>query len=221
MKVSHHLKIFAGVYFGRTAVRLVCGAAAGLLPFNSPADDSLHAGDLDHHLATNAAGHAAGRTSGYPDWLAFSAPNSVHLNRLTNAVWSHTFWLRGVQGLGATPIGFSNVLGGQGLPTMVSPRHYVGATHMHPEGYRIAFLDTNNVVHWRKTLQRVDVANVIEGNRKRFGGGLDMLNGLVPFQRPALKYRGFGGAFGFRVVVLKRQQQRLVGIARESFDVFA
>lgn len=159
MKVSHHLRIFAGVYFGRVAVRLVCGAAAGLLPFNSPADDSLHAGDLDYHLATNAAGHAAGRTSGYPDWLAFSAPNSVHLNRLTNAVWSHTFWLRGVQGLGATPIGFSNVLGGQGLPTMVSPRHYVGATHMHPEGYRIAFLDTNNVVHWRKTLQRVDVAN--------------------------------------------------------------
>ena len=28
---------------------------------------------------------------------------------------------------------------------------------MHPENQLIAFLDTNNVVHWRKTLQRVDV----------------------------------------------------------------
>ena len=40
---------------------------------------------------------------------------------------------------------------------MISPSHYVGATHMHPEGYVIAFLDTNNVIHWRTTLQRTDV----------------------------------------------------------------
>jgi hypothetical protein len=42
---------------------------------------------------------------------------------------------------------------------MVSPRHYLCATHMHPEGYTIAFLDTNNVVHWRRTLQRVDAGD--------------------------------------------------------------
>jgi hypothetical protein len=30
---------------------------------------------------------------------------------------------------------------------------------MHPEGYMIAFLDTNNVVYYRHTLQRVDVGS--------------------------------------------------------------
>ena len=112
---------------------------------------------LAYHLATNAAAYAEGRTSSYPDFLVIKAPNSTQLDRLTNAIWSHSFWLRGVHGLSATPIGFTNVLGAQGLPTMVSPRHYLFATHMHPEGYLTAFLDTNNVVHWRRTLQRVAV----------------------------------------------------------------
>ena len=159
MNVPNCLRFLAGGFPGRTGFVFLCGVSAATLPFNSLADDSSPDHTLAFHLATNAAGHAAGRTSGYPDLLEFSAPNSIHLNRLTNAIWSHSFWLRGVQGLSATPIGFSNVPGGQGLPTMVSPRHYVGATHMHPEGYTIAFLDSNNVVHWRKTLQRVDVAN--------------------------------------------------------------
>jgi hypothetical protein len=41
--------------------------------------------------------------------------------------------------------------------TMVSPRHFLCATHMHPEAYATAFLDTNNIIHWRKALQRVDL----------------------------------------------------------------
>jgi len=45
------------------------------------------------------------------------------------------------------------------LISMVSPRHYLFSAHMHPEGFLVAFLDTNNVIHWRTTLQRADVAN--------------------------------------------------------------
>ncbi len=112
-------------------------------------------GTLAHHLATNAAA----RFSAPVDLMPFRAPNSLGLDRITGATWSQTFWLRGVKGLGATPIGFTNVAGGQGLPTMVSPRHYLCAAHMHPESYLIAFLDTNNVIHYRRTLQRVDVGN--------------------------------------------------------------
>ena len=52
-------------------------------------------------------------------------------------------------------------MGGQGLVTMISPRHYLFAAHMHPEGYLIPFLDTNNVIHWRKTLQRIDVPSPV------------------------------------------------------------
>ena len=110
---------------------------------------------LAHHLATNAVGHFSDAL----DFRPFLAPNSLGLDRLTGARWSRTFWLREVQGLGATPIGFTNVPGGQGLPTMVSPRHYLCSTHMHCESYTIAFLDTNNVVHWRRVLQRVDVGS--------------------------------------------------------------
>jgi len=61
--------------------------------------------------------------------------------------------------LSATAIGYSNGLGAQGVFTMVSPRHYLFATHVHPESSLVAFLDTNNVLYWRTTLERVDVAN--------------------------------------------------------------
>jgi len=118
-------------------------------------------GTLAYHLSTNTAAHAAGRSANMGDLLEFTAPNSPGLERLTKATWSQSFWLKDVRGLGATPIGFTNLAGGQGLPTMVSPRHYLCATHMHPEGYLIAFLDTNNVIFWRRTLQRVDIGNDI------------------------------------------------------------
>jgi hypothetical protein len=114
-------------------------------------------GTLAYHLSTNAVGHASQFTGVYRDTVEFTAPASANLDRLTKAVWSTNFWLEGACGLCATPIGFTNLLGGQGLPTMVSPRHYLCATHMHQEGYTIAFLDTNNVVHWRRTLQRSNI----------------------------------------------------------------
>jgi hypothetical protein len=123
-------------------------------------DPDFHyvAGTLAEHLSTNAAGRARGFTANYnSDMVEFVSPGGTNLDRLTKAVWYTNFWLRGVRGLSATPIGFSNAMGGQALPTMVSPRHYLFATHTHPEGHTLAFLDTNNVVHWRKTLQRADL----------------------------------------------------------------
>ncbi|HUZ07716.1 MAG TPA: hypothetical protein VMV89_09540 [Candidatus Paceibacterota bacterium] len=119
---------------------------------------------LEYQLSANAVD----RTNGLTDineamrevshW-SYGIYTTTNLALLTNAVWSANFWLKGVQGLSATCIGYSNGLGGQGLITMVSPRHYLCATHMHPEGQVAAFLDTNNVFHWRRTLQRVDVGN--------------------------------------------------------------
>lgn len=114
---------------------------------------------LAYHLSTNAVTYAAGRPPDYKYKVELDAPYSMRLTHYARADWSPTFWLKDVNGLSATPVGFSNVLNGQGLPTMVSPRHYLCATHMHPEGYRIAFLDTNNTLIWRRTLQRVDVGD--------------------------------------------------------------
>lgn len=134
----------------------ILGGALALFARIASAENFFTApGTLAYHLATNAAA----RITEPMDRLPFRAPNSLGLDRLTRASWSQTFWLRDVRGLGATPIGFTNVAGGQGLPTMVSPRHYLGATHMHPESYLMAFLDTNNVIYWRRTMQRVDVGN--------------------------------------------------------------
>ena len=119
-------------------------------------------------LADQLSANVVSRTNGIADINAdtrevsgwqYSVYKGADLALLTNAVWSTNFWLRGVQGLSATCIGYSNCMGGQGLVTMVSPRHYLSATHMHMEGQLAAFLDTNNVIHWRRTLQRVDVGN--------------------------------------------------------------
>lgn len=157
MTFSNHSKILpAG--FSKWAFSLAClGAFLWSARAQPPADDSLKPGTLAYHLATNATGRAAGRYGGYNDKVEFVAPHSTRLTGYAEADWSRAFWLHGVQGLSATPIGISNSASGQGLPTMVSPRHYLCATHMHPEGYLLAFLDTNNVVYWRKTMQRVDV----------------------------------------------------------------
>jgi len=150
---KRHL-IFLVCFFTLSALggELLSPAPAGheIVPSTSPAS-------LAYYLSTNTAAYAEGRDGGYGDMLEIHAPNSAGLDRLTSAVWSQSFWLKNVHGLGATPIGFTNCTGGQGLPTMVSPRHYLCATHMHPEGYLIAFLDTNNLIHWRRTLQRVDI----------------------------------------------------------------
>jgi hypothetical protein len=121
-------------------------------------------GTLAYHLASNAVGRATGFTGSETDkFELFGWTHAYHsgtnLALLTNAVWSTNFWLKGVQGLSATCIGFSNGVGGQGLMTMVSPRHYLCSTHMHPESYLAAFLDTNNIIHWRTSLGRSDVGN--------------------------------------------------------------
>ena len=137
-------------------------------------------GTLAYHLSTNAIGHTNGYTATYNCMLEYTAPSSTNLNRLTNAVWSTNFWLQGVRGLTATPIGYSNVLGGQGLPTMVSPRHYLFAQHMDPEANVLAFLDTNNVIYWRTTLQHVDIPTSLT-----FGIESDISVGLLNADLPA------------------------------------
>lgn len=114
-------------------------------------------GTLAHHLATNAVARTNGFTPAnmvqLSNWTwAFYYPTNMHL--LTNSIWSTNFWLRGVQGLSATSIGYSNGPGGQGAVTMVSPRHYLYATHVGSPA-NMAFLDTNNVIYWRSTLQRI------------------------------------------------------------------
>ena len=120
-------------------------------------------GTLAFHLSTNLAARAKGRTASYTDkcelenWR-YAIFNSTNLHNLTNATWSTNFWLAGVKGLSATSIGCKDGMGGQGLITMVSPRHYLFATHMHPEGFTVAFLATNNQIFWRRTLERVDIA---------------------------------------------------------------
>ena len=121
-------------------------------------------GSLAEHLATNTAARTTGVTDVYRSTLELTGwdykadYSGTNLVWLTRSAWSTNCWLKGVQGLSATPIGMvTNNLGGQGLMTMISPRHYLCATHMHPEGRRAAFLDTNNVLHWRSTLQRIDL----------------------------------------------------------------
>lgn len=127
-----------------------------------PKSEEFASGTLAYHLSTNAAARVAGISDIYGGSMEmrgwrYAVYRGPDMAALTNSVWSTNFWLHGVRGLPATCIGFSNAMGGQGLATMVSPRHYLCATHMHPEGYSIPFLDTNNIIHWRRTLQRVDV----------------------------------------------------------------
>lgn len=116
-------------------------------------------GTLAYHLSTNAVGYANGYSATYSNMLELANWTSAtysgtNLALLTNAVWSTNCWLHGVQGLTATCIGYSNGNSGQFLVTMISPRHYVAASHV-GTGDLIAFLDTNNVIYWRKNVQRV------------------------------------------------------------------
>jgi hypothetical protein len=92
------------------------------------------------------------------------------MNLLTNATWSTNCWLSKVKGLTATPIGTSNYLagenvyGGQTTLSMVSPRHYLSATHVQvfQRGQLMAFLDTNNVVHWRRAIDQMTLGTDID-----------------------------------------------------------
>jgi hypothetical protein len=122
------------------------------------------AGTLAYYLSTNAAhyavGHSPDDTKEVANW-SYGEYTNANIRLIASAVWATNFWLYGVKGLSATCIGYSNGMGGQGLVTMVSPRHYLFATHMHPEGYLTAFLGTDNIVYWRKTLERVDLVDDI------------------------------------------------------------
>jgi hypothetical protein len=125
---------------------------------------TINYGTLAYYLATNLVSYTNGYTGSYGDMLVLSnwsnaTYSGTNFGLLTNVAWSTNFWLHGVQGLPATPIGYSNGIAGQTLFTMVSPRHYLFATHVHPEGQFVAFLDTNNVIYWRTTLERADVTN--------------------------------------------------------------
>ena len=125
----------------------------------------IDVGTLAYHLSTNAVGH----TNGFSDitnatlvlsrWTN-STYSGANLAALTNSVWSTNFWLKGVQGLSATCIGYSNGVAGRSLVTMVSPRHYLIAQHV-GVGEMIAFLDTNNIIYWRTNVQRIDLGTNI------------------------------------------------------------
>jgi len=75
---------------------------------------------LAYHLSTNAVGHANGFTGSYNDMLVLSGwtyatYSETNLALLTNAVWSTNCWLKGVQGLSATPIGMMGNRGGANI----------------------------------------------------------------------------------------------------------
>jgi hypothetical protein len=129
-----------------------------------PPSASEGVGTLAYHLATNAVGYSTGRSGTWNDMIvlsnwSYASYSATNLHFLTNSVWSKSFWLHDVKGLSATAIGYSNGVGAQTLLTMVSPRHYLFASHTHPEDALVAFLDSNNVIYWRRTLQRVDITN--------------------------------------------------------------
>ncbi len=138
--------IFLGALRSSPAVNAATNVVAAVAP-----------GSLAYHLATNACVRAARLPGEREDMVEIHAPFTLRAGRFFEPAWSHAFWLKGVSGLSATCIGYSNLNNGQGLCTMVSPRHYLCATHMHPEGKLIAFLDVNNELHWRTTRQRLDV----------------------------------------------------------------
>ena len=122
----------------------------------------IDVGTLAYHLSTNAAAHT--NWYGIPtvqlaNW-EYKGYSGTNMPYLTNAVWATNFWLHGVEGLSATSIGASNGLGGQGLITMVSPRHFLFATHIFIQSMQ-AFLDTNNILYWRTVLQQTNLGNDI------------------------------------------------------------
>jgi hypothetical protein len=139
-------------------------AAAPAIISRSPSTNPVVHYQLAYHLATNAAGYAARHTniSNATRLLSgwnYSGPYAgTNMGHLTNAVWSANCWLAGVRGLSATCIGYTNASGGGFLLSMVSPRHYLMASHV-GWGAMIAFLGTNNVVYWRTSLQRVDLTS--------------------------------------------------------------
>jgi hypothetical protein len=116
-------------------------------------------GPLAYYLSTNTAAYASGHSVDHDSECEVSGWNYMQYSGtnfflLSNAVWSASFWLKGAHGLSATAIGFSNSLAGQGLITMISPRHYLHARHMGNLPGLVAFLGTNNVIYLRYPLEK-------------------------------------------------------------------
>ena len=129
----------------------------------------IDVGTLAYHLSTNLVAHTnlngggqdlAGFQTVYSGWT-YRDYSGTNLYLMTNAVFSTNFWLRGVQGLSATCLGFSNGYAGDALVTMVSPRHCTYANHVHlsPGRFMVAFLDTNNIIYWRTNMENVFLSN--------------------------------------------------------------
>ncbi len=126
---------------------------------------------LAYHLATNAVG----RTKGFTDPLAAMAflatgpaPRFYQFSTRYGAAWSSHCWLRGVRGLSATCLGYicTNNAGYEYMITMVSPRHYLAASHVtwapFFKGLEPAvFAGANNVLYYRKSLEVTNVGNDI------------------------------------------------------------
>src|SRR6202000_2001997 len=66
-----------------------------------------------------------------------------------------------------------------------------------------------------------DLAGLVERDQKRFRRGLDSLHRSIPLQRAPLKNRSFRGTLCLRVEFLKREQERLIRVTGECFDVLS
>jgi len=146
-------KVIQGMAFALYGGRAAWDRAGKFIP-------DLDAGTLAYLLATNAVGRTNGFTPSDMVEVSGWTPaiyTAANMNLLTNSTWATNFWLKGVQGLSATPIGISNNPWGQTLVTMVSPRHYLRAHHVGGPYGIMAFLGTNNVIYWRAYVQQVQV----------------------------------------------------------------
>ena len=126
---------------------------------------------LAYHLATNAVGHTAGFTNPLAAMAFLAKGPGSHFYQFSTryqAIWATNCWLHGVRGLSATCLGYvcTNNAGYEYMVTMVSPRHYLAASHVTWAPFfkgldPAVFADTNNVVYYRKSLQVTNLGNDI------------------------------------------------------------
>jgi hypothetical protein len=129
---------------------------------------------LAYHLATNAVGRTAGITKPLAamEYLVSGPPHTwqpfYQFSTSYRPVWASKCWLRGARGLSATCLGYvcTNDVGYEYMITMVSPRHYLAASHVSSAPFfggkdSVLFADTNNTVYYRKSLQETNLGNDI------------------------------------------------------------
>lgn len=126
-------------------------------------------GTLAYHFATNALAHASGKSLANNGLLLNNWPSGTVINYPTNLgylsslTWSTNCWLSGVQGLSATSIATESRESGQALVTMISPIHFIRASHtslsVHPGYSNIAFLSSENQLYWRSVCEQNRIAN--------------------------------------------------------------